>query len=73
MIIAGILGGICAGITAAVVAVGVGFGFVGAALAYVVAGSFGMVIVAALLALCPARREVQGQAQGGRAGIAALH
>lgn len=57
MIIAGLLGGIGAGITGAVLAVGAGYGFLGAILAYSLAGMIGMSLAAIAVALCPNRRE----------------
>lgn len=56
MIIAGLMGGIGAGITGAVLAIGAGYGLVGAVLVYILAGMLGMLLVAVAVALCPNRR-----------------
>lgn len=56
MIIAGLMGGIGAGLTGAVLAFAAGYGFLGAALVYILAGMLGMSLVVVAVALCPNRR-----------------
>lgn len=67
MVIAGIFGGILAGGTGAVLALATGYGLLGAALVYVVAGMFGILVTAVAVALCPNRQAQDNQRQTSRA------
>lgn len=67
MVIAGLFGGILAGATGVVLALGAGYGLIGAAIVYVLAGMFGMILTAVAVALCPNRHADEGHRQSSRA------
>lgn len=56
MIIAGLTGGITAGMTGAILALGAGYGLLGAIGVYILAGMVGLSLVAVAVAMCPNRR-----------------
>lgn len=67
MVIAGIFGGILAGGVSVILALGAGYGLLGAAFVYVIAGMFGMVVTAVAVALCPNRQAQDDSRQASRA------